>query len=227
MKLLRSLAKKLSNASVKVDATADKIQSLQLIPAKIREGYLHHGNMLRGALNNHIDEDTIVADLDIKEYTSIIRKQGNRNVGDKHIVKGVGFNIQNDNLHFVLHNGCRCRNCGIQGTRLVVCSPSQKEIANNRKVVGYIRCVAEIGGKWYQLTVDHIRPRARGGSDETRNKQILCMVCNQVKDNYEDIIPFHSHIIPVAPLRIQLGMWINSAIKWHNIGGPRISTIGS
>lgn len=227
MKLLRALARRLRGASLKVDATADKIQSLQLVPAKIRAGYIQHANMLRGALNNHVDTSTIVADLDIKEYKSVICKQGNKSKGDKHIVKGVGFYIQNDNLHFVLNNGCRCANCGVQGTRLIVCTPTEKEIANNRKAIGYVRCVAEIGGNWYQLTVDHIKPRAKGGTDDKRNKQVLCMVCNQVKDSYQDRIPFHSHIIPPAPLRTQVGMWINSAIKWHYIGGPRITTIGS
>lgn len=227
MKLLRVIAKKLFNASRKVDATADKIQSIQRIPAKIREGYAHHLNMLRGALNNHVDEITVVADLDVREYKPLIKQRGSKLKGDKHIVKGWGFYVQNDNVHFILNNGCRCNNCGLVGSRLVLCTPLEKEEKMAKQGMGYLRCIGQIGDKWYQLTVDHIKPRTKGGSDDKRNKQVLCMVCNQVKDSYQDVIPFHSHIIPVAPLRTQLGMWINAAIKWHNIGGPRLTTIGS
>ena len=31
------------------------------------------------------------------------------------------------------------------------------------------------------LTVDHIVPKARGGSDDDSNKQVLCHVCNYLK----------------------------------------------
>ena len=40
------------------------------------------------------------------------------------------------------------------------------------------------GEMW--LEIDHIKPLAKGGSDELENKQALCQVCNNKKsDKYE------------------------------------------
>lgn len=41
------------------------------------------------------------------------------------------------------------------------------------------RCCA--CGEWLSLTVDHIVPLARGGSDELANLQTLCLACNLAK----------------------------------------------
>jgi 5-methylcytosine-specific restriction endonuclease McrA len=31
------------------------------------------------------------------------------------------------------------------------------------------------------LTIDHIIPKSRGGSDEPQNKQVTCLICNHLK----------------------------------------------
>ena len=39
-------------------------------------------------------------------------------------------------------------------------------------------------GEWWNLTLDHIIPRSRGGGDDPANIQVLCMGCNRSKNRY-------------------------------------------
>lgn len=37
------------------------------------------------------------------------------------------------------------------------------------------------------MTIDHIRPRAKGGKDELENYQMMCTICNRDKgDTFEE-----------------------------------------
>jgi RNA-directed DNA polymerase len=58
------------------------------------------------------------------------------------------------------------------------------------KIVGIVRLYAQQKGYcacgckrelWHGFVVDHILPRAAGGTDEWRNKQLLAPICNSEK----------------------------------------------
>ena len=74
-------------------------------------------------------------------------------------------------LRVFFRKGCKCVACGIEATQLGL------GLAPNN------------GGKhwdlytdnFYPLTVDHIYPRSRGGSDALDNLQPMCYKCNQSK----------------------------------------------
>lgn len=56
-----------------------------------------------------------------------------------------------------------------------------KEIKAKRKIKKGKACVYCNCNNSMILTVDHITPKARGGTDENSNKQVTCYICNYLK----------------------------------------------
>ena len=42
---------------------------------------------------------------------------------------------------------------------------------------------AQVPFHFQNMTIDHIRPRSRGGTDDPGNLQLLCAACNSTKGN--------------------------------------------
>lgn len=74
-------------------------------------------------------------------------------------------------LQVFYHKGCKCVQCGIEGTLLAV------GIGRNSKHVDVYT------DDFYPLTVDHIIPRSLGGPDHIDNLQPMCCLCNWNKGN--------------------------------------------
>lgn len=76
-------------------------------------------------------------------------------------------------LRVFYHKGCTCVNCGIVGTKLI-----QGDGRGGLHWDIYADC-------GMALTVDHIIPRSKGGSDDLPNLQPMCAKCNTEKGNGE------------------------------------------
>ncbi len=57
-------------------------------------------------------------------------------------------------------------------------------------------------GKYAKLTIDHIIPFTKGGSDDTENKILCCMECNQSKNNRDLAIFLNSKITLKEPINL-------------------------
>lgn len=75
-------------------------------------------------------------------------------------------------LSVFLEKGCKCVKCGLEGTQLI------KGKARNGNIHWDIYTE-----DLFPLTVDHIIPKSKGGSDNMENKQPMCARCNNKKGN--------------------------------------------
>jgi len=72
-------------------------------------------------------------------------------------------------LQTFYHKGCKCVNCGIEATQIA--------LGEGRGSYHWDVYTDD----FYPLTVDHIVPRSKGGSDTLDNYQPMCYKCNQRK----------------------------------------------
>ena len=87
---------------------------------------------------------------------------------------------------------------------LIAMTSSEAKRLWRRSIKEHFDCTCAYCGKSYdlsQLTIDHVRPRSRGGGD-SNNTVCACQACNQEKGstNWRDFIakfnqPLREHII--------------------------------
>lgn len=84
------------------------------------------------------------------------------------------YALSHRRLSVFSHKGMKCANpdCDRVGKHLI------KTVAGKKQLSVHIDVYTE---DFTLMTVDHIQPRSKGGSDELANKQPMCTYCNGAK----------------------------------------------
>ncbi len=94
-------------------------------------------------------------------------------VGEEPISEIENYKSHN-RLRVFYEKGVECVKCGIIGTKIIKGEDAKGNIHTDVTTDDY-----------YPLTVDHIVPKSKGGSDRIDNLQPMCCLCNWEKGNGE------------------------------------------
>jgi len=81
--------------------------------------------------------------------------------------------------HLFLEKGIRCAHCGIEGLYFA----KEKFINENKYHLNLYG--KTLFGKEVVMTIDHIKPKSKGGRNHFSNYQTMCYFCNNKKGNGE------------------------------------------
>lgn len=91
------------------------------------------------------------------------------------------------NLHVYYIKGVRCAYCGIEGAFFA----KEKYVKGWQAKIGREKLtlfsLSKNGKNVYPMTIDHIKPKSRGGTNHFNNLQPCCWLCNQKKGNVEKV----------------------------------------
>lgn len=109
-----------------------------------------------------------IAEIDPQEVYSRIGEFGSR--FKTFVIEGISYEMDMSKKKFKLfRDNPRCPCCGIEGTRMFLCK--------DRNVYSF-NLYAESEGELILMTLDHIQPQSKGGSDSYENLRTMCYPCN-------------------------------------------------
>jgi len=74
-------------------------------------------------------------------------------------------------------SGIKCIKCGLTGTFFAL----ERSVSQHTNKFHFNLYGKDKKGKEYMITIDHIVPKAKGGSEALSNKQPMCFKCNNKK----------------------------------------------
>jgi len=89
-------------------------------------------------------------------------------------VSGYRVKVNNPRYRLIRSNN-RCVYCDCEGTKMLLQTNAQER----RMSSAFFHLYTDKCGR--MLTIDHIMPKARGGTNKDYNYQLMCTVCQQVK----------------------------------------------
>lgn len=105
------------------------------------------------------------------------KKKRKRNSGYNRI-KLIEYDVNIDSLKLkVFKKSLRCKTCGIKGNVFLL---ELNREGRNARLNLYHK---KRNGKLILMTVDHIKPKSKGGNNNMNNLQTMCEPCNQIKGN--------------------------------------------
>jgi hypothetical protein len=115
--------------------------------------------------------------LRIDEVLPFIPLDKNSDLPRKRIFFGVEVRMTSPRYPVYAKYGVKCAHCELEGLFFAV----EKSFAQNTDKYHLNLYGINKYGEEVMITVDHIRPKSKGGEDNLDNKQPLCIFCNGKK----------------------------------------------
>lgn len=97
-------------------------------------------------------------------------------------VRELEFKVRSKRYKCYLENGINCCNCGIEGKFFAL----ERDRLNTGERFHFNLYGFTEQGREILMTVDHITPVSKGGTDYVDNLQTMCRVCNGLKDSVHE-----------------------------------------
>lgn len=115
--------------------------------------------------------------VDADEFLDLIPLDSSSKLPKSRIFFNQRVRLTSSRYKVYSQKGTVCAMCGLRGTFFALEQSLNQETKKfHFNLYGYNRQGEEV-----MLTVDHIMPKSKGGSDELNNKQCLCFRCNNKK----------------------------------------------
>ena len=117
-----------------------------------------------------------VASFDVDEILAHVTFEDKKK---EFVVNGNSYSIKmSSDRYLVFKRNRMCVSCGLEGTKMILdLNPGDQN--------PHFNLYGEENGRLVLMTKDHIVPKAKGGQDVLDNYQTCCMLCNNLKGDFD------------------------------------------
>ena len=117
-----------------------------------------------------------IAEYEVAEILALSTVEESRRI---FVHEGIEYNVKmNSDRYEVFKKSCTCVVCGLEGTKMIL-------ERHTEGVNPHFNLYGVEDSELILFTKDHIIPKSRGGKNELKNYNTMCVICNNIKSNFE------------------------------------------
>jgi hypothetical protein len=140
-----------------------------------------------------------IAEYEVSEILKLTTVEESRRFFE---CNGIEYSVKmNSERYEVFKKSCTCIVCSLEGTKMIL-------ERHDETINPHFNLYGEEDSELILFTKDHILPKSRGGKNELSNYNTMCVICNNIKSNFEVT---HAQVLEAR--KGTLGMSLKEKIK--------------